>query len=561
MATKPRTIKATTKAAKGKTASASEADGGTVKSVEKTKAKKAGPRATSEVMGLPLRTWVSGTMRAKGADARSGKRGFFFAFGRRDSKQVKKLLGPHLNKWQLQALGESEAESAFYQGTNGPVWIVRAPTAPTSPTQAGLEKNGFVRFRDLAGAVVSQLATYRPDKLILEFYDLSVDEERACLLGFELAAYSYAENRPKSPKARKTLPALFVKEGLLSPADIVTASEGALAMNIARHYVNLPGGDLDPASYAESISSLFRTSSSVMVEIWEGEKLVEERMGLLLAVGAAAAEGPRLVHLRYRPKQAAEGARPIALVGKGITFDSGGLDIKPSAGMRLMKKDMGGSAAVVAVMKWAERTELAVPLDAYLSIAENAIGSRAFRPGDVLVSRNGMTVEIGNTDAEGRLVLADALDVAVSQTGADKPEAVINLATLTGAIKVGLGADIAGLFSNSDHLASLLVECGLARGDLMWRMPLFQPYRSQLRSTFADVSNCSDGSFGGAITAALFLEPFVQNVPWAHLDIYAWKDGANGAWSEGGGSGQPVLALADVLTRFAQEASGGTELA
>ncbi len=522
-------------------------------------------RVAGEVMGLPLGTWVENLRRAKGIDARSGRRGFFFAFGRRDPKILKKLLGPHLNKWQFLALNESDAESLFYQGSNGPVWIVRAPVTSSSgssaPSSAALEKSGFARFRDLAGPVVAQAMAYRLDKLILEFHGLSIDEERACLIGFEVASYSYSENRPKSPKARKTLPALLLKEGALDEKEIRRAADSALAVNIARHYTNMPGGDLNPATYSASIEDLFKKSASVSVEVWKGEKLVKERMGLLLAVGAAASEGPRLVHMRYRPKNMDKGLRPIALVGKGITFDSGGLDIKPSAGMRLMKKDMGGSAAVVGVMKWAERTEFELPLDAYVSLAENAVGSRAFRPGDVLVSRNGLTVEIGNTDAEGRLVLADALDVAVTQEGADKPSAVINLATLTGAIKVGLGAEIAGLFSNSDRLSGILSESGLAYGDLMWRMPLFQTYRGQLKSTFADVSNCSDGSFGGAITAALFLEPFVRNTPWAHLDIYAWKDGAGGAWAEAGGSGQPVLGLAEALTRLAHESVDAEELA
>ena len=286
-------------------------------------------------------------------------------------------------------------------------------------------------------------------------------------------------------------------------------------------------------------------------------------MGLLLAVGLAADAGPRLVHLRYRPANAPEGARPVAIVGKGVTFDSGGLDIKPASGMRLMKKDMGGSAAAVAVMKWAERTELPLPLDIYVALAENAIGSRAFRPGDVVMARSGLTIEISNTDAEGRLVLADALDVALTQEKEEMPGMIINIATLTGAIKVGLGAEIAGLFANNDHLADVLSEAGVATGDLMWRMPLFQPYRAQLKSASADMMNSAEGGFGGAITAALFLESFVGQTPWAHLDVYAWKDGASGAWTEGGGNGQPVQALCEALTRLAHEAASasGGELA
>jgi leucyl aminopeptidase len=521
---------------------------------------KAAPKASiqTEMMGIPQKTWVGTLRRAKGAEARSGARGLLFIFGHRDRKLIKKTVGAELSRWQQQMLDASEADSVFFQAKSGPIWILQgaAEAESTKAKDAGspcLEKSNYARFRDLAGAVVPQLATYAPDKLVIEMHGLSVDEERGVLVGLEIASYSYLVARGQSTKAKKKLPILLLKTASesLTPRQIQSCASLALSVNIARHYTNLPGGDLNPRTYAETIGALFKSSSSVDVTVWQGEKLRQERMGLLLAVGDAAAEGPRFVHIRYRPKSAAKGVRPFAIVGKGITFDSGGLDLKPSSGMRLMKKDMGGSAAAVAIVKWAELTELALPLDIYVSIAENAVSGGSFRPGDVVIARSGMAVEIHNTDAEGRLVLADALDVAVSQTGDDQPSAVINLATLTGAIKVGLGADIAGLFSNNDDLAKLLNDSSLAMGDLMWRMPLFQPYRSSLRSTFGDVANASDGGFGGAITAALFLEPFVKKTPWAHLDIYAWKDSAGGAWSEAGGSGQPVQALSDFLTKLA----------
>jgi leucyl aminopeptidase len=323
-------------------------------------------------------------------------------------------------------------------------------------------------------------------------------------------------------------------------------------MNVARHLTNIPGGELNPQTYSDAVVDLFDGLPNTDVEVWKGERLREERMNLLLAVGGAAEHGPRLVHVSYRPKSAPANTAPIAIVGKGITFDSGGLDIKPSSGMRWMKKDMGGSAASVGLAYWAVTTGLPLPLDIYLSIAENAIGAASFRPGDVITARSGTTVEIGNTDAEGRLVLADALDVAVNAE--EKPQALINIATLTGAIKVGLGGDIAGLFANNDSLATEIEEAGRRTGDLSWRMPLFQPYKSMLRSTFADTHNCSDGGFGGAITAALFLEMFVKDVPWAHLDIYAWKDGAGGPFAESGGNGQPIQALSSVLSRMAEGA-------
>jgi leucyl aminopeptidase len=527
---------------------------------------KAAPKAASGgsprgLFGLALKTWVSQLRKAKGTEARTGRRGFVIAVSHRDPKKTRFVLKGHLQKWQEEWLAKEEGDSIFFHGLQGPVWLLRtsAPSSQAKPvaSSVSLEKSSYARFRDLAGAVVGTACGMKIDKLILDLIELDLDSERGIAVGLEMASYSYAESRPENPKARRKLPALLLKSASseFNDREIKKCAQTALSINIARHLVNVPGGELNPRTYAEAIQVLFAESSTVQVEVWSAEKLVTERMNLLCAVGNAAAEGPRFVHLRYRPKAALK-RQPVAIVGKGITFDSGGLDLKPSSGMRLMKKDMGGSAAAVAIMKWAEATALELPLDVYVSLAENAVGSRSFRPGDVISARSGQTVEIHNTDAEGRLVLADALDVAVSQTGDDRPSAVIDLATLTGAIKVALGGEIAGLFSNNDELASQIETAGLSTGDLSWRMPLFQPYKSMLRSTFADYANSSDG-FAGAITAALFLEVFVKDVPWAHLDIYAWKESAGGAWSESGGSGQPVQALAKLLTTLAMSKAEG----
>lgn len=510
-----------------------------------------------DALGLPLKTWVETLRVAKGTDVRSGKRGFVIAIGHRDPKKLKGLMNGHLSKWQLDLLLNSDSESLLFHGQQGPVWVLRAPQLSNrqaaEKSTDSLEKSGFARFRDLAGAVVSQLGGFALDKLILEFHEMSLEEERGALIGMEMATYHYRENRGESGKPRKSLPNLLLRSAsaTLTAAEIRSCAQLALSVNLARHLTNIPGGELNPRTYSEAIDALFAESETAEVSIWQGERLAEERMNLLMAVGGGAAEGPRLVHIRYRPTNPVADVKPVAIVGKGITFDSGGLDIKPSSGMRWMKKDMGGSAATIALAYWAQATELPVPLDFYVALAENAVSGGSFRPGDVITARNGLAIEIHNTDAEGRLVLADALDVAVTQVGEDEPAAVINIATLTGAIKVGLGSEIAGLFTNSDDLAREITEAGRRRGDLSWRMPLFQPYKSMLRSTFGDYSNCSEGGFGGAITAALFLELFVKGKPWAHLDVYAWKDGASGAWAESGGNGQPVLALSEVLARLA----------
>ncbi len=539
------------------------------------------------VMGMPLKTWIGSARRPKGADLRAGKRGFILVFGEgrleaesaakgRGRKSIRAAIEEsskkHLSKWQMEMCHSSKAEAQHFHGQQGPVWIVSASGQSVagqsvsgqsvSGQSAGggennrareLDKPSYARYRDLAGSIVPQLDVFALEKLIVEFNGLTPEEERGFFVGLEMAAYSFAGNTDNPRRKRKKRPQILVSKASDQVAsEIEAAARLALSVNLARHLVNLPGGTLHPRNFSEIASHLFTHRDSTSVEIWSGEKLIEERMNLLLAVGGGAVEGPRLVHLRYRPPNAQEGLRPVAIVGKGITFDSGGLDIKPSSGMRLMKKDMGGAAAALAILHWADSVELPVPLDVYLSLAENAVSAASFRPGDILTARNGLAIEIHNTDAEGRLVLADALDVAVSQEDpTHRPAAVINLATLTGAIKVGLGAEIAGMFCNDDDLALELFDAGSSRGDFSWRMPLYQPYKSMLRSTFADHVNASDG-FAGAITAALFLELFVKDIPWAHFDIYAWKDSAGGAWAEAGGSGQPVQAVTEFLERLSK---------
>ena len=527
----------------------------------KAPASRASAAATADgIMGLSPRSWISGGRSAKGNEARSGSRAFILALDSRDPKPTRALVSAHLNKWQMELLLKSESEVSFFHGSQGAVVVLRFVTPDRDVDDAAdssLAKSPYARGRDVAASVFGHLFPMKADKWILEIDGIDHEQRRGLCVGLELASYTYAENRANPRRTRKKLPTLLLRSSSadISSLDFKSCGQIALCTNIARHLVNLPAADLNPRTYAELVESMFSESSSVKVETWSGDRLRTERMDLLRAVGDAAEDGPRFVHIRYRPKNARAGQQPIAFVGKGITFDTGGLDIKPSSAMRLMKKDMGGSAACVGIAKWAELSQLDLPLDIYLSLAENAIGGSAFRPGDIITARNGLTVEIHNTDAEGRLVLADALDVAVNQTGADQPACVIDLATLTGAIKVGLGADIAGLFSNHDRLADALLDAGAYKGDLAWRMPLYQPYKSMLRSNFADFANATDG-FAGAITAALFLQLFTGKIAWAHLDIYSWKDSSGGAYSECGGNGQPVQMLAEFLTRISESADG-----
>lgn len=424
------------------------------------------------------------------------------------------------------------------------VEIVLAPlSVADSESDLRLKMPAVGRVRDSVGGVLAILEKLEVQSVEFEF-DLDPRLLEAAILGLEIGLYRFKRTFKSEPLKLRI--SLKNKGKTVASATLESATAQGIAINLARHLTNLPPNLLNPVSYATAMAEAFEAVPHVKVEVWDELRLAKEKMHLHLAVGIGSATPPRLVVIRYRPPGAKKA--PVALVGKGVTFDSGGLDIKPATGMRLMKKDMGGSAAVAGVLFWAARAKLKTDLDVYLPLAENAIGGRAFRPSDVLIARNGSSVEIHNTDAEGRLVLADALDVAVTQS--EKPRCVVDVATLTGAIKVALGSSIAGLFANDARLAQALSKAGVESGDLTWTMPLYQKYRSQLSSGFADMINSPDG-FGGAITAALFLEKFAGGTPWAHLDIYAWKDSSEGAWLEAGGSGQSVLGLCTWLKSLA----------
>lgn len=417
------------------------------------------------------------------------------------------------------------------------VKMLVAPLASAEiETDPRLQASVNTRIRDCVGAALGQLERFDVQTVHIGF-ELPTENLAAAVLGLELALYRY-KRVLNGDKARFRI-SLSNKGAALNAKALRSGLALGRAANLARHLVNLPPNELNPVTYAEFIKGRFAGVKNVKVEIWDETRLAQEKMGLHLGVGQGSATPPRLAIVRYRGggKKA-----PLAFVGKGITFDTGGLDIKPSSGMRLMKKDMGGSAAVVGLAQYLTEIEWKGSADFYLPLAENAISGRAFRPSDVITARSGTRVEIHNTDAEGRLVLADALDVAV--TAKEKPRCVIDVATLTGAIKVALGGQVAGLFANDAKLGAELQASGQASGDFSWQMPLVQRYRSSFGSAFADLVNATDG-FGGAITAALFLEKFAKDVPWAHLDIYAWKDAPEGAWLESGGSGQAVFALAD----------------
>ncbi|WP_397591140.1 leucyl aminopeptidase family protein [Sphingorhabdus sp.] len=351
-------------------------------------------------------------------------------------------------------------------------------------------------------------------------YRLADYDASEAMLGWMLGQYRYHEylSEPKLTGPR----VLLVKE----PARIAMAALQATATALVRDLVNRPAGDLGPNAL-EAEAKRIAKAHTAEVTVTAGEPL-ETGYPLIHAVGKAAMRehAPRLIELEWGDPRHPR----IAIVGKGITFDTGGLDIKPSTGMRLMKKDMGGAAHALALAELIMAAHLPVRLHILVAAAENSISGNAMRPGDIIKSRKGITVEIDNTDAEGRLVLADALTKAME----DKAELIIDFATLTGAARVALGPDLPAMFSNDDSVSIGLLAASKAATDPLWHMPLWAPYMEMLDSDIADMSN-SGGGFAGAVTAALFLQKFVpDNVPWVHLDTFAWRPSSKPGRPKGG---------------------------
>ncbi|MBZ0264086.1 leucyl aminopeptidase [bacterium] len=333
--------------------------------------------------------------------------------------------------------------------------------------------------------------------------------------GFSLATYRYTPYFGDQKDVHPLFESLQLiaeaenKDAVLKGAELAQITiAGTL---LARDLVALPGMDLYPESYAEMAKTL--ADDHITVEILDEKQLRDLGMGALSAVGQGSARPPRLIHLSYDPK--IENAKTLAVVGKGITFDAGGLDIKTAAGMRDMKVDMAGSAAVMGLFKALPMWKPNCRVEGFIPAAENMPSHNAYRPGDVLTSYKGITIEIDNTDAEGRLALADALAYAVDTV---KPDAIIDLATLTGACVIALGHHGTGLCSNNDELVELMSNAGEKTGERVWRLPLWEEFTDQIRSQIADIKN-TGGRPGGTITAAAFLQQFIGDTPWVHLDI------------------------------------------
>ena len=352
-------------------------------------------------------------------------------------------------------------------------------------------------------------------------YRLAAGEPGPALFGWVTGQYRF--ERYLSSPSEEGPRVLLTKD----VAAIAPALAEAAATVLVRDMVNTPAEDMGPAEI-EALAGKVAKAHGADLKVTKGDAL-EQGYPMVHMVGRAAARShaPRLIELTW-----GDPAHPkVALVGKGVCFDSGGLDIKPSSGMLLMKKDMGGAAHALALAQLVMQAGLKVRLHLLIPAVENAISGNAFRPGDVLKSRAGLSVEIGNTDAEGRLVLGDAL----TRAGEEAPELVIDFATLTGAARIALGPDLPATFARNDATADQLLKCGEAADDRCWRLPLFDGYREYLKSDIADLNNAGGNGFAGASVAALFLDKFVpEGTDWLHFDTFAWRPVAKPGRPKGG---------------------------
>jgi len=361
---------------------------------------------------------------------------------------------------------------------------------------------------------------------------ISTEEMENEALGWLLSNYRFS--RYKDAGA--------VKARLVAPVEVDARRLEILAEGdaLARDLINTPASDMGP----EALEAAFRTlgeQHDAKVTVIAGDRLLNENLPMIHAVGRASGQAPRLLDLRWGPL----GAPTISLVGKGVCFDTGGLNIKPGASMGLMKKDMGGSANVMALAHMIMALGLNVRLRVLVPAVENSISAEAFRPQDILASRKGLTVEVNNTDAEGRLVLADALTLADEE----EPDMLLCLATLTGAARAALGPDLPPFFTDDEVLATDITEAADTKADPLWRLPFWEPYEELIEPGVADLDNAPSGGMAGAVTAALFLRRFVENTPsFAHLDIYGWTPVAKPGRAKGGAC-QSVRALLSVIEK------------
>lgn len=418
----------------------------------------------------------------------------------------------------LDALPAEDAAWARLNGFSGKLGESVLLPDGAGGLKAALFGWGDARARRARRFAIADFAAKAPEAHFTLEGELTQEEAEEAALGWLLAAYRF--DLYKSAPRQK---ARLIPPAQVDAARIEAIAEGAC---LARDLINTPAGDMGPAALAAAAQDLARRHGAE-VSVIEGDDLLKQNFPMIHAVGRAAAEAPRLVDLTW-----GDPADPkITVVGKGVCFDTGGLDLKPAAGMRFMKKDMGGAASALALAHMVMTRGLKIRLRILIPAVENAVSAASFHPGDILKSRLGLTVEIGNTDAEGRLILADALALASEE----KPALLFDLATLTGAARVATGIDLPPYFTDDAALAADLDAAAARARDPLWRLPLHDPYDEDLKSPVADLDNAPAGGFGGAITAALFLRRFVSpEISWAHFDINGYNNSAAPGRPKGG---------------------------
>jgi leucyl aminopeptidase len=425
--------------------------------------------------------------------------------------------------------GRLKAKAALLVGTGDP---------------AELTVDGVRRAAAAVAKRANKVASVATTLAALTGTDLAAaDVAQALAEGFVLGSYQYLEYKGDATPSKLRRVVVLASGGAAVKAAVDRGATVGNAVTWARDMVNTPSKEKSPADMVAAAKKLLR-GTGVTVQVLDVRQLQAQRMGGVLGVGQGSEQTPRFLKMTYAPTGAR--GKPLALVGKGVVFDSGGLSLKTSGGMETMKTDMSGGAAVIAAMSTLAALGVKTRVTGYVPLVENMPSGNAIRPGDVLKIRNGKTVEVLNTDAEGRLILADALSLASEE----KPAAVVDLATLTGACMVALGDKIAGLMGNDEAWADQVRAAADRAGEPVWPLPLPTEYRKQLESEVADMKNIG-GSYGGALTAGLFLQEFVDGAPWVHLDIAGpARAGADDGYLTKGGTGFGVRTLVELVRTF-----------
>lgn len=454
-----------------------------------------------------------------------------FIFPIKSKKEISYFLKSFdLEKDQIQAIEERFSGKEKIIIPEGDIYFFK-PNKDTFPSSSDLPFSPYAFLRDGFGEFFRELLSKDYKSFYLDLKSLSEKEAKGLLVGLSLSWYQFKEVFYKRKNKIKILVKSNIKHN-----KIKRFIRLGVATNLSRHMVNLPPNLLTPERFVKILKFIFEKEKRFSLEIYDEKRLKKEKMGLLLGVGQGSCHPPYLVRLKYRHQKK---GRPFSFVGKGICFDTGGLDLKPPRFMRWMKKDMGGAATLLGLAYFFKESRPSKNYDFYFALAENSVSKNAFRPSDILRSHEGVFVEVEDTDAEGRLVLAEALELAVRNDSSF----LVDVATLTGSIKASLGEKIAGVFSTDKRLLGRLEKSSEFSGEPIWHMPIAPHYKHKIKTPFADFRNCGEG-YGDALVATLFLNQFVKKTPWAHFDIYGWKDGAEGCYAEKGGSGQLVQTLA-----------------